>query len=408
MRGRTVLLIISGGIAAYKSLELIRRLRDSGANVPCIVTEGGAHFVTPLSVATLSGQAVAMDLFAPDDDKRLGHISLSRQADVIVIAPASADMIARMAHGRADTLASAVLLAASDKPVFIAPAMNARMWNHPATQANIAILAARGVVQIGPETGFLACGEDGAGRMSEPGAILDILRAHFEKKSPLKGIKALVTSGPTFEPLDPVRFLGNRSSGKQGHAIAKALAARGANVTLVTGPVALKDPEGVTTLHVETAQEMLEACQDKGPFDLAVCAAAVSDWRPQHVAQGKIKKTGAPPSLKLAENPDILASLAKNGKKRPALVVGFAAETHDLIENASAKLTRKGCDWLIANVVGNGKAFGTDDNEATLLRRDPKSSILAIVPWPRQSKDALAAHLADSIAAFFNKKQDIK
>lgn len=407
MRGRAVLLIISGGIAAYKSLELIRRLREEGADVRCVLTEGGARFVTPLSVAALSGHAAALELFALEDEQRLGHISLSRQADALIVAPASADMIARMAHGRADTLASAVLLAASDKPVFVAPAMNARMWKHPATQANMAVLASYGVVRIGPESGALACGEDGAGRMSEPGAILDVLRAHFVKKGSLDGVKALVTSGPTFEPLDPVRFLGNRSSGKQGHAIAKALAARGANVTLVTGPVALQDPQGLSTIRVETAQEMLEVCQNKGPFALAVCAAAVSDWRPENPAQGKMKKTGAPPSIKLVENPDILASLAKDGERRPALVIGFAAETNDVLENARVKLARKGCDWLVANAVGKGKTFGADDNEVTLLCRDPQGGAPSVSSWPLQSKDALAARLAELIEDFFNKKQDI-
>lgn len=404
LSNRRLLLIISGGIAAYKSLDLIRRLRDEGAAVRCILTSGGAQFITPLSVSALSGEPVFMNMFSPEEEQRLGHIRLSREADLIVIAPASADMIAKMAHGLADTLASAVLLAAPDKPVLIAPAMNSRMWAHPATRANIAALAAREIKQIGPNAGALACGEEGAGRMSEVPEILDAIKAHFAN-GPLAGKKALVTSGPTYEPLDPVRFIGNRSSGKQGHAIAEALAASGADVTLVSGPTALPDPPGLRTIRIGTAREMLEACQANGPYDMAVCAAAVADWRPAEESGQKIKKTpgASAPAVTLTENPDILATLAKSGAARPRLVIGFAAETGDLEKHATEKFTRKGCDWLLANDVGGGKIFGGDENEIVFFAKDGNGEIMC-ENWDRASKDDVARRLAEKIAAYFQKQ----
>lgn len=405
---KKLLLIISGGIAAYKSLDLIRKLKEEGATVRCILTDGGAKFITPLSVSALSGEPVFTNLFSPDEEERLGHIRLSRESDLIIVAPASANMLAKMAHGLADNLASAVLLA-SNKPVLIAPAMNSQMWQHPATQTNIGTLASRGVKQIGPASGMLACGEEGAGRMSEPEAIVNAVMAHFattQEHLPLIGKKALVTSGPTYEPLDPVRFLGNRSSGKQGHAIAEALMALGASVTLVTGPTTLKNPTGLKTLPIETAREMLEACLSVGKVDIAVCAAAVADWRPQTTADSKIKKdpsATASPQITLVENPDILATLAAPSPNRPALVIGFAAETDNVMEHATHKFQRKGCDWLLANQVGRGQTFGQDDNQVTLLKRDASGQITQEV-WPRASKQDVAGKLAAAISAHFKAK----
>ncbi|MFA6280310.1 MAG: bifunctional phosphopantothenoylcysteine decarboxylase/phosphopantothenate--cysteine ligase CoaBC [Bdellovibrionales bacterium] len=394
---RRILLIISGGIAAYKSLDLIRRLKERGAQVRCILTSGGAEFITPLAVAALSGETTLTQLFNAEDEKQFGHIRLSREADLIVVAPASANMIAKMAHGLADSLAAAVLLA-TDKPVMIAPAMNARMWAHPATQANIKTLASRGIVQVGPASGALACGEEGAGRMSEPDAILSSIESFFAQNAPLQGQRALVTSGPTFEPIDPVRFIGNRSSGKQGHAIAAALATAGADVTLVTGPTALPDPQGLRVIHIETAQEMLAACKAALPCDIAVCAAAVADWRPKAQSRSKMKKESAhaAPTLMMTENPDILATLSQKGESRPRLVIGFAAETDDVIDNAKAKFARKGCDWILANQVGGGKGFGAEENSVTLLKHTAKGTVTA-EPWPTLSKTALAQKLVDAI-----------
>jgi phosphopantothenoylcysteine decarboxylase/phosphopantothenate--cysteine ligase len=393
---RRILLIISGGIAAYKSLELIRRLRESGAQVRCILTAGGAKFITPLSVAALSEEQVYTDLWSLTDEQQMGHIRLSREADLIVIAPVSANLIAKMAQGVADDLASTVLLA-TDKPVMIAPAMNPMMWAHPATQANIATLKKRGVAVIGPGNGAMACNEEGEGRLTEPAEILAAIAAHLNVPGPLSGKRALVTSGPTYEPLDPVRFIGNRSSGKQGHAIAKALAQRGAETVLVTGPTSLPDPAGIKTVHIETAREMLAACEAALPVDVAVCAAAVADWRADEIAAEKIKKDSMKPVLELAENPDILATLSKAGNRRPRLVIGFAAETSDLLKNAEAKFAKKGCDWLVANEVGTGKVFDRDDNEVTLLRRGA-----APEGWPLQSKDDVARQLANEIVSFFD------
>lgn len=410
---RRVLLVISGGIAAYKSLDLIRRLREAGASVRCVLTEGGAKFVTPLSVSALSEEQVYTDLWALTDEnqlrsrgcgsiapteqsrKTMGHIRLSREADLIVVAPASANLIARMAQGLADDLAGTLLLA-TDKPVMIAPAMNGMMWQHAATQANIATLEARGVMRIGPARGAMACGEEGEGRMAEVADILAAIAAHFAKPGPLSGRRAIVTSGPTFEPIDPVRFIGNRSSGKQGHAIAEALRDQGAETILISGSTQLADPTGIKTLHVQTAVEMLAACETALPADIAVCAAAVADWRPAEIAGEKQKKGAARPALELIENPDILATLAYAGNRRPRLVIGFAAETHDVQRNAAEKLVRKGCDWLLANEVGENKAFDQDDNQVTLLRRDAAGT-LAASAWPRQSKQHIARQLVDEI-----------
>jgi phosphopantothenoylcysteine decarboxylase/phosphopantothenate--cysteine ligase len=392
LAGKRILLVISGGIAAYKSLELIRRLRERGALVRAILTKGGAQFVTPLSVAALSESKVYQDLFSLTDESEMGHIRLSRESDLIVVAPASADLLAKLAHGLADDLASTTLLAA-DKPILIAPAMNMMMWAHPATQANIATLNARGIRQIGPESGDLACGEVGGGRMAEPMEILAAIEAYFGAAAPLSGRRALVTSGPTIEPLDPVRFIANRSSGKQGHAIAAALARRGAATVLVTGPTAEPNPAGVQVHRIETAEEMLAACRAALPADIAVCAAAVGDFRPIRVASEKIKKgTSDPAPIQLTRNPDILATLAAPGNARPRIVVGFAAETEDLIANAKKKLAAKGCDLILANDVSAGSGtFGGAENTVHLVAADGVES------WPRLSKQEVAERLADTI-----------
>ncbi len=393
LTGKSILLVISGGIAAYKSLELIRLLRKDGAQVRCILTAGGAQFVTPLSVSALSNNPVYTDLWSLKDESEMGHIRLTREADLVIVAPASANLIAKMANGAADDLASTALLA-SDKPALIAPAMNHEMWNNPATQANIATLRARGIAQIGPCEGEVACNEYGPGRMAEPEDIRKAALDFFMADRPLRNLHALVTSGPTYEPLDPVRFLGNRSSGKQGHAIAQALADAGAHVTLVTGPVALPDPVGIKTLHVESAEQMLKACEKNNSFDIAVCAAAVSDWSPLKVESRKIKKgSKAAPTLALKENPDILATLSCPGPHRPRLVVGFAAETENLLENARAKRLKKGCDWIVANAVGGSeKGFGANTNQVYLVTPETTEE------WPRASKHSIAQKLARRIA----------
>lgn len=396
LQNKRILLIISGGIAAYKSLELIRLLRKSGASVRCILTEGGQKFITPLSVASLSGQQCYTDLWSLKDETEMGHIQLSRDADLVIVAPASADLIARMAQGRADDLAATTLLA-TDKPVMIAPAMNVRMWENAATQDNMNLLESRGIKRIGPDDGEMACGEYGPGRMTEPETILTAITYFFAKDKPLFGLSALVTSGPTYEPIDPVRFIGNRSSGKQGHAIAIALADLGANVTLISGPVNLPDPAGMKTVHVETAAQMMQACQSALPADIAVCAAAVSDWSPEILAEQKIKKHASkrPPEIKLKENPDILATLSK-GPNRPKLVIGFAAETENLLAAAKAKLTSKGCDWIVANDV-SGNVFGADENHIIFVTSDQSAE------WPRTSKQSVAERLAEKIRAFFDR-----
>ncbi len=394
LAGKRVLLIVSGGIAAYKSLELIRRLRDKGAAVRCVLTRAGAEFVTPLSLSALSGDKVYGELFSLTDEAEMGHIQLSRAADLLVVAPASADLLAKMAQGRADDLASTVLLA-TDKPVLAAPAMNVRMWEHPATQANLATLKQRGVLTVGPNEGDMACGEFGFGRMAEPAEILAAIEAALGLPGPLSGLRALVTSGPTHEPIDPVRYIANRSSGKQGHAIATALARHGAETTLVSGPSRLADPEGLRTVHVETAAEMLAACRAALPVEIAVCAAAVADWRVAAAAQHKIKKdNGMPAALELAQNPDILAELSQPGPERPSLVIGFAAETEKVVEQGRAKLARKGCDWILANDVAPGTAtFGGDDNLIHLI------TAAGVDDWPRMSKAEVAERLCREIAA---------
>ncbi|MCH7931307.1 MAG: bifunctional phosphopantothenoylcysteine decarboxylase/phosphopantothenate--cysteine ligase CoaBC [Proteobacteria bacterium] len=392
MNGKRILLIIAGGIAAYKALELIRRLRERGATVRCVLTEGGARFVTPLSVAALSGDKVYTDLFSLTDEAEMGHIELSRAADLVVVAPATADLLARMAQGRADDLAATALLA-TDKRVLVAPAMNLRMWLNPATQANMATLAARGVLTVGPNEGDMACGEYGPGRMAEADEIVSAIENFFGAGAPLSGRRALVTSGPTHEAIDPVRYLANRSSGKQGHAIALACARLGAEVTLVSGPTAQADPAGVSVVRIESAEEMLAACMAALPVDVAVCAAAVSDWRPASPREQKIKKDGAAPELALAENPDILAGLSAAGNRRPGLVVGFAAETESVVENARAKLARKGCDWIVANDVSPATgAIGGDDNTVHLITAE------SVEDWPTMSKGAVAERLAARIA----------
>jgi phosphopantothenoylcysteine decarboxylase/phosphopantothenate--cysteine ligase len=399
LNNRRILLIISGGIAAYKSLDLIRRLREQGAAVRCVLTQGGAQFVTPLSVSALSEDKVYGDLWSLTDEAQMGHIRLSREADLVVVAPASADMIGKMAQGLANDLASTVLLA-TDKPVMIAPAMNVMMWQHAAVQANIAVLKQRGVKILMPTSGQMACGEEGEGRMQEVADIVTAAVAHFAVPGPLSGLRALVTSGPTFEPLDPVRFIGNRSSGKQGHAIAKALQLQGAETILVTGPTALPKLAGIQTIDVQTAQEMLAACEAAMPADIAVCAAAVADWRVADISAEKLKKGSAKATLELTENPDILATLSKASNRRPRLVVGFAAETQDVLKNATDKLARKNCDWLVANEVGEGKGFDQDDNEVILLQRDVKGQTQSNT-WPRQSKEAIARELVQSIIKHF-------
>ena len=394
LSGKRVLLIVAGGIAAYKSLDLIRRLRDQGASVRCLMTEAAKQFVTPLSLAALSGQPLSDDLFSPHDDNGMAHINLSRQTDLVIVAPATADLLAKMAHGLCDDLATTTLLA-SDKDVLIAPSMNQLMWAHPATQANLAILKQRGVLQVGPGAGDLACGEVGDGRMAEVMDIVAAVKAYFAKPGPLAGKTALVTSGPTYEPIDPVRFIGNRSSGKQGHAIAQALAALGAQVTLVSGPVALADPQGIRVVKVETAQQMQDACLAALPVDIAVCAAAVADWRVAEAAPEKMKKQpGAePPSLRLAQNPDILAGLGALGEKRPRLLVGFAAETEKLIEHAQAKLAAKKCDLIVANDVSAGTGtFGGDANRVWLVSQDQ------VIEWPPLSKKEVAEKLAQALS----------
>src|SRR5580658_6870436 len=393
LEGRRILLIIAGGIAAYKSLELIRRLRDRGASVRCVMTKAAEQFVTPLSVASLSEDKVYGDLFSLTDESEMGHIRLSREADLLVVAPATADLIARMTAGMADDLAATTLLA-SDKPILIAPAMNTLMWAHPATQANIATLAARGVRSVGPNAGDLACGEVGSGRMAEPAEIVLAIGEALSVDARLAGRRALVTSGPTREAIDPVRYISNHSSGKQGHAIAAALAAMGAETVLVSGPTQEPTPAGVRFVAVESAAEMLEATEANLPVDVAVMAAAVSDWRVETTASQKLKKDGkGPPLLRLTKNPDILSTLAHRGNDRPALVVGFAAETENIIANATAKRLKKGCDWILANDVSPGSGtFGGERNTIHLVDAN------GVEDWPVMTKQEVATRLADRIA----------
>jgi phosphopantothenoylcysteine decarboxylase/phosphopantothenate--cysteine ligase len=416
LTGKRILLIVSGGIAAFKCHDLIRRLRGRGASVRCVMTEAAAKFVTPLSLQALSEDKVYTDMFSLTDESEMGHIELSRQADLLVVAPATADILARMAAGLADDLASTVLLA-TDKAVLAAPAMNVRMWLHAATQANVASLRDRGVLFVGPNEGAMACNEYGPGRMSEPLEIVAAIEGFFTgmlpapaaaalqrpaaaihlPHRPLQGRRALVTSGPTREAIDPVRYISNHSSGRQGHAIAAALAALGADVTLVRGPVSQPDPDGVHVVKVESADQMLDACRAALPVDAAVCAAAVADWRVATVVNAKLKKSpGAPPPrLDLVPNPDILATLAAPGAHRPRLVVGFAAETENVVDNAVAKRIRKGCDWIVANDVSTGTGtFGGEKNTVHLVTGQ------GVEDWPTESKDVVAARLAERIAAY--------
>jgi phosphopantothenoylcysteine decarboxylase/phosphopantothenate--cysteine ligase len=411
LNGKAILLIVGGGIAAYKSLDLVRRLKERGASVRAILTRAGAEFVTPLSLSVLSEEKAFTDLFDLKDEAEIGHIRLSREADLIVVAPATADLLAKMAHGLADDLATAVLLA-TDKTVLVAPAMNVRMWQHPATKRNVATLRADGVALVGPEEGEMACGEYGLGRMAEPAAIIDAIASSLgpsllgtsslgtsllaaspagaNAEGPLQGLRVLITSGPTHEPIDPVRYLANRSSGKQGHALARAALELGAEVVLVSGPVALPDPHGVRVVKVETAHEMLAAALAALPADIAICAAAVADWRAADEAPQKLKKQqpGSEASLKLKQNPNILATLAKPGGKRPRLVIGFAAETENLIDNAIAKRRAKGADWIVANDVWPGTGvMGGDHTQIHLITGQGTED------WPAMSKDEMARRL---------------
>jgi len=396
LNDKRILLIIGGGIAAYKSLDLIRRLRERGAKVRGVLTAGGAEFITPLSVAAISGERCFTELFSHQDEFDVGHIRLSREADLIVVAPATADLIAKMAQGITNDLATAVLMA-TDKRVLIAPAMNPTMWSNAATKRNFVQLTADGIASVGPNAGEMAeRGENGVGRMAEPleiVAAIEGLLNEMPASDALKGTRMLVTSGPTREPIDPVRYISNRSSGRQGHAVARAAAAAGAEVTLVSGPVEIPDPSGVKTIHVETATEMLSAAQSALPVDVAVCAAAVADWRVDAIANEKVKKSGGRlPSLSFVENPDILATLS-HGKKRPRLVVGFAAETEKLLEHAREKLLRKGCDWIVANDVSpKSGTFGGRNNQVHLVTAGGVES------WPVLSKEAVADGLVRRIA----------
>ena len=389
---KRILLIISGGIAAYKSLDLIRQLRKAGAWVTPVMTGSAREFVTPLSLSALAEEKVYQDLFDLTDEAEMGHIELSRSADLIVVAPATANLMAKMAQGLADDLASTLLLA-TDTQVLVAPAMNVRMWDHPATQRNIATLRADGVSFVGPNEGEMACGEFGPGRMSEPHEIVSAIQAEFEE-GPLTGRRILVTSGPTHEPIDPVRYIANRSSGAQGTAIARALTALGAEVVFVTGPADAARPDRARIVEVETAQEMLEAVEGVMPVDAAIFAAAVADWRVDGASDSKIKKqAGALPTLGFKENPDILATVSQLKEGRPDLVVGFAAETEDVIAHATAKRERKGCDWIVANDVSPETGImGGSENAVTLISDEGAES------WPRMGKDAVAEELAARIA----------
>jgi phosphopantothenoylcysteine decarboxylase/phosphopantothenate--cysteine ligase len=392
LASKRILLIIGGGIAAYKSLDLIRRLQDRGATVTPVLTRAAEEFVTPLSVSGLAGQKVFRELFDLGDEAEMGHIQLSRSADLVVVAPATADLMAKMAQGLANDLASTLLLA-TDTPVLIAPAMNVRMWSHAATRRNYAQLLADGIRVVGPNDGSMACGEFGPGRMAEPMEILAAIETALAA-GPMTGKRILVTSGPTHEPIDPVRYIANRSSGAQGTAVARALAALGAEVVFVTGPADVPPPESVQVLRVQTAQEMSDAVEAALPVDAAVFAAAVADWRMAHPSDRKLKKSrDGLPVLEFAENPDILARVAQMVEGRPGLVVGFAAETDDVVENASAKRARKGCDWIVANDVSPETGIMGGTENAVVLISDQGAE-----EWPRMGKDAVAQKLAERIA----------
>ncbi|MBY0532504.1 MAG: bifunctional phosphopantothenoylcysteine decarboxylase/phosphopantothenate--cysteine ligase CoaBC [Xanthobacteraceae bacterium] len=398
LQGKKILLVIAGGIAAYKSLDLIRRLRERGAKVRVIMTRAAQEFVTPLAVGAVAGERPFTELFDLSAEFDIGHIRLAREPDLVVVAPATADLMAKLVHGRADDLASTVLLA-TDRRILLVPAMNPAMWSNPATRRNFERLQADGVAFVGPEAGEMAeSGERGLGRMSEPLAIVAAIEKNlFElpARDALAGKKILVTSGPTREPIDPVRYISNHSSGKQGHALARIAAQAGAEVVLVSGPVSLPDPSGVKTIHVETAEQMLNASEGALPADAAIFAAAVADWRVAKEASQKMKKQdGKLPSLIFAENPDILATISRHSNLRPRLVIGFAAETEKLIDNARAKLMKKGCDWIVANDVSAGTStFGGASNEVHIVTKDNVES------WPRQTKEAVAAGLVKKIAA---------
>ncbi len=394
LAGKRVLLIITGGIAAYKALELIRLLRQSDCAVRAVITAAGMKFVTPLSVQALCEDRVYTDMFSLTDESEMGHIQLSRSADLIVVVPASADIVAKMAAGIADDLATTLLLA-TDKPVLVAPAMNVRMWQHPSTVSNMDTIIRRGIIGVPPDEGPMACGEFGPGRLAAPERILGAIDRILKAGQDLVGRRAIVTSGPTHETIDPVRYLANRSSGRQGHAIAAALAAHGAKVTLISGPVSLADPQGVTTTHVESAEEMRDAVQAALPADVAVFCAAVADWRVKP-SKTKIKKSAVSPTLTFIENPDILLEVAHAEKNRPNLVIGFAAETELLAEHAAAKRVRKGCDWLLANDVAPGSdTMGGSENEILLLTEEGSEM------WPRTTKEAIAERLVERIVRFF-------
>ncbi len=396
MSGKSILLIVGGGIAAYKSLELVRRLAERGIKTRAILTQAGAQFITPLSLSALTGEKIYSDLFSLTDEAEMGHIQLSRSADLVVVAPATADLMAKLANGLANDLASTALLA-TDKKILMAPAMNVRMWESAPVRRNRAQLEKDGVLFVGPNDGEMACGEFGPGRMAEPLEITAAIEKALGASGPLKGVKALVTAGPTREPVDPVRFLANHSSGKQGYAIAEALARAGADTTLISGPVGLAAPNGVKLTRVVTAQEMLAACEAALPADVLVMAAAVADWRPDITANSKIKKSAdrVVPLIKLVENPDILATIAQSAK-RPRLVIGFAAETDDVVSNAVAKRARKGADWIIANDV-SGDVMGGDRNRIHLISEAGTEAPL-IEEWPEMTKTEVGARLAQRIA----------
>lgn len=391
LSGKHILLIIGGGIAAYKSLELIRRLQDQGARVTPVLTRAGEEFVTPLSVSALAGSAVHRDLFDLTAEAEMGHIQLSRSADLLVVAPATADLMAKMAQGHANDLASTLLLA-TDTPVLLAPAMNVRMWEHPATQRNLVQLRADGVQVVGPNDGGMACGEYGPGRLAEPDEIVRAIAAQLQA-GPLLGKRIIVTSGPTHEPIDPVRYIANRSSGAQGAAVARALQALGAEVVFITGPATVRPPEGVQVVPVETAREMQAAVDAALPADAGVFAAAVADWRVASASDRKLKKTkDGMPRLEFAENPDILRDVSTRAEGRPGLVVGFAAETNDVVEHATAKRLRKGCDWIVANDVSPATGImGGTENAVVLITADGAQH------WPRMPKEQVAVRLAEKI-----------
>ena len=393
---RKILLIITGGIAAYKSLDVIRGLKEKNYDVTCVLTKSGSEFVTPLSLESLSGNKVYTDLFNLNDEHEMGHIQLSRSADLILVAPATANIISKIAYGISDDLASTILMA-TNKPVLVAPSMNVHMWINNATQRNINTLKLDGINLIGPDTGSMACGEYGEGRMSEPSEIIEHTINLIEKINfaPLKNYSALITSGPTREMIDPVRYISNESSGKQGHAIAKAIFDLGAKTTLISGPTSIPNPVGPTIVKVKTAAEMSDACESLLPTDIAVCAAAVGDYKISNKSSEKIKKSGTKISIELEENPDILSRISKRNSKRPKLVIGFAAETENLIFNAELKLKEKGCDWILANDISNEKVIGKNDNKVHFISRDEK------IEWNSMSKIDVAKKLSKKIANHF-------